>query len=73
MNKLITLAELATSLGVHKSTVSRHVAKLGVGTPIGQMIALTEAEAKKVRKAVKNAKPGNPNAATARLGKKLKK
>ena len=68
MSTLITIAEIALEMDKNKSTVSRHVAKLGLGIRIGQTIALTPNEARKVRKSIKDAKPGNPNAATARLG-----
>ncbi len=73
MINFTTIAELAAELGKNKSTISRHVARLGVGTRIGPVIALSLSEAAKVRKAIAEARPGNPNAATARLGVKSKK
>lgn len=72
MSDLTTLAELAEKIGVNKSTVSRHVAKLAVGTKIGTLIALTSAEARQVSTSISEARPGNPNAATARTGKTAK-
>lgn len=51
--KLLNVSEAAEELGCHKSTVSRQVAALGLGTKIGrQMIVLSEAEVRKLAKVI---------------------
>lgn len=58
---LYSITSAAAELGVNKSTVSRHVAKLELGTDLGGAVALTDADVAKLRKAIGTAKVGNPN------------
>lgn len=58
---LYSISEIAADLGLNKSTVSRHAAKLGVGSRVGNAIVLTAAEAERLKKAAAGAKVGNPN------------
>lgn len=62
----LNLTQLAKKLGKNKSTISRHVKRLKLGTYGPNGLTLTEAEAKKVAAAVVLAKSGNPNFKTGK-------
>lgn len=74
MATLYSTVTAAEALGVNKSTVSRTIAKIGVGQRLGANVVLTRADLTKLRKAIDSAKPGNPNFVPGnRFGKPPKK
>lgn len=50
--KLYTLAEAAKKIGCHKSTTMRKAEELGIGQRVGRYVLLTEAEVKRLTKAI---------------------
>ena len=74
MAALYSITTAAESLGVDKSTVSRHVARLGLGTRVGAAIVLSAGELTRLKKALAAARPGNPNfVAGNQFGRRRKK
>ena len=64
----------AAELGVDKSTISRHAAKLGVGTRLGANLVFSAADLAALRKSISQARAGNPNFVPGnRFGKPPKK
>ncbi len=59
--EFVTLTTAAKQIGVHKSQVSRHAARLGVGRRLGTVVVLTPAELEQVSTSIGDARPGNPN------------
>ena len=51
--KLYTLAAAANKIGCHKSTTMRKAEELALGQRVGRYVLLTEAEVKRLAKAIK--------------------
>ena len=58
---LYSISTAADALGVNKSTISRHVGRLGIGQRLGATIVLSPSDLAKLRRSLKEAAPGNPN------------
>ena len=56
---LTSAAALAASLGVSKSTVTRHASRLGI-SPVGSVYAFTPQECRRIERAIAAAAGGNP-------------
>ena len=56
----MSASDAARHLGCNRSTVSRAAKRLGVGTPLGTIILLTDAEVSRISKVIQE-KAGNPN------------
>lgn len=57
-----TITSAAAALAVNKATISRHAARLKLGTRIGGVVILSAGEVTKLRRAVARARAGNPGA-----------
>jgi hypothetical protein len=56
----MSAADAARHIGCNRSTVTRAAHRLGVGTPVGTILLLSDSEFRRISKIVRDG-PGNPN------------